>query len=135
MQPSLSLSVGSREVAVKPFFWLRFSKMHFWPPEELPFSLAHVKALYHLSLLILAHTLCSPFSSVRSVFTGACKITWQEQLKALDRTDVPSVLQTFTNFCFIKIRVHWKEVVILLPKGQLLLSFLQSCKVIQYKFI
>lgn len=48
--PSLSLPVGSKRVTANPLFWLGFSNTQFWPPEELLFSLAHVKALYHLSL-------------------------------------------------------------------------------------
>lgn len=40
---------------------------------------------------------------VRSVFTGTCKITWQEQLKALDGTDVPQRPANFYKlFSFIK---------------------------------
>lgn len=63
------------------------------------YSLWHMLRRSIISLfLILSRALSSPFSPVRSVFTGACKITWQEQLKALDRTNVPSVPQTLTIF-------------------------------------
>lgn len=94
--------------------WSLYSgNMQLCPPEELLLSLAHVKAFYHLSpspfdslmLALLA------FPPVRSVFTGACKITWQEPLKALDRANVPSAPQTFTDFFVsLKWRVHRKEV-------------------------
>lgn len=46
---TLSLPAGSRKVSAKPLFWLGFSNTQFWPPEELLFSLARVKALHHLS--------------------------------------------------------------------------------------
>lgn len=63
------------------------------------YSLWHMLRRSIISLfLTLSRARSSPFSPVRSVFTRACKITWQEALKALDRTDVPSVPQTFTNF-------------------------------------
>lgn len=69
------------------------------------YSLWHMLRRSIISLfLILSRALSSPFSPVRSVFTGACKITWQEQLKALDRTSVPSVPQTFTNFFFVSLK-------------------------------
>lgn len=67
--------------------------------QENSYSLWHMLGRSIISLsLILSHALSSPLLPVRSVFTGPCKITWQEQLKALDRTNVPSVPQTFTNF-------------------------------------
>lgn len=70
-----------------------------------------------------------PFSPVRSVFTGPCKITWQRRVKALERTNVPSVPQSFTNFFVsLKWRVHWKEVHVFVPKGQWSLNLLQSYK-------
>lgn len=75
---------------------------------------------------------CPILSRVRSVFTGTCKITWQEQLKAPDRTSVPSVPQTFTNLSVsLKWRGHWKEVPVSVPKGQWLLNVLQSWEMIQ----
>jgi len=96
------IPAGSREVAAKPSFWLGFSNTRFWPPEELLFSLAHVEALYHLSLFLLLSPPTPPtFPPVRSVFTGACKMTWQEQLNALDRTDVPGDPQTLPNLFFL----------------------------------
>lgn len=101
------------------------------------YSLWHMLRRLIISLsVILLHALSSPLSPVRSVFTGACKITWQEQLKALDRTNVPSVPQTFTNF-FVSLiwRVDWKAVHFFVPKAQFLLNMLLNYKVIQYKFI
>lgn len=125
MQPSLSLPVGSSGVTAKPFFWLGFSSAQFWPPGELLFSLAHVEALYHLSLsLVLGRARSSPLTPVRSVFTGTCKITWQEQLKALDGTSVPSVPLTFYKlFCFIKMKSSLKRGLPLCAKGSIIAEF------------
>lgn len=104
-----------------------------WAPrssglQENSFSLWHTLRRSIISLsLSLSRARSPPLSPVRSVFTEACKITWQEQLKALDRTHVPGVPQTFTNFFLsLKWRVHWKEVHVFLPKGQILLNLLQG---------
>lgn len=96
--------------------------------QKNPYSLWHMlrRSIIPLSV-ILSRALSSPLSPVRSVFTGACKITWQEPLKALDRTNVPSALQTFTNFLVsLEWGVDWKEVHVVLPKGQWSLNMLQS---------
>lgn len=134
IQPSLSLPVGSREVTPKPFFWLRFSEMQFWPPEELPFSLAHVKALYHLSFwnfLVLSVLRSLSDLSLR----GLVKLPGKNNSKHWTGPASPVSCKLLQTFVSLKWRVHWKEVCVFLPKGQLLPSFLRSCKVIQYKFI
>lgn len=72
-------------------------------------SLWHMLRCSIISLSLPCALPCS-LALVRSVFTGTCKITWQAQLKALDRTDVPQRPANFYKlFSFIKMRSSVKS--------------------------